>query len=132
MNNKHLIAVYGTLRKDESNHFYLDNEGAKFIADGIIKGYTMYNLGRFPGIKIGKNQLICELYEVDDKVLADLDRLEGHPTFYTRTSTEFFDIQNNVYKAQTYVFNRDLTNSPYPVIESGDWKKHHEKQKPIK
>jgi hypothetical protein len=48
---KHLVFVYGTLLKGERNHYLL--ETSKYIDEGYIDGYYMYNLGTYPGISKG-------------------------------------------------------------------------------
>jgi gamma-glutamylcyclotransferase (GGCT)/AIG2-like uncharacterized protein YtfP len=41
-------------------------------------------MGGFPGMLPGEESVAVELYEVSEKVLSDLDNLEGHPSFYCR------------------------------------------------
>lgn len=79
------IAVYGSLKKGFGNHRLI--EGSMFIDSGFTKPeYTMYSLGGFPGLHIGKDSVLVEVYLVDNKtVLPLLDSLEGHPTWYKRT-----------------------------------------------
>jgi gamma-glutamylaminecyclotransferase len=83
---KHFIAVYGTLRKSQSNYFrYLSN--ATYVGKGctndkyplIVKGlpYLLDDKGK------GK-RVAVDIFRISDSMLADIDRLEGHPTFYIR------------------------------------------------
>jgi gamma-glutamylcyclotransferase (GGCT)/AIG2-like uncharacterized protein YtfP len=77
------VAVYGTLKKTQSNHGLLS--GSKFVGVGTTPAsYSLLELGSFPGAIWGNHQLMVEVYEVDDRILARLDRLEGHPSFYER------------------------------------------------
>lgn len=118
-----LIATYGTLRTGQSNHIRLCNPGAELICEGTITGYRMVDLGRFPGIVPDERETVpiaCELYVVNDAVLASLDRLEGHPRFYERVPVTFTDMMGGRHNAQTYVYRRGL-NGDEPVIEFGDW-----------
>lgn len=81
-----LVAVYGTLKKGFGNHerFLSDS---KFIGKGetfdkyplIVKGlpYLINKKGTGEWVNV-------EVYRVSNEVLADLDALEGHPTWYQR------------------------------------------------
>lgn len=82
----HLVAVYGTLKKGYSNYNrYLYN--SKYIASGqtqdkyplIISGlpFLIENSGQGHNVDV-------DVFKVSDAKLADLDRLEGHPTWYRR------------------------------------------------
>lgn len=81
-----LIAVYGTLKKGYSNYYsYLTN--SKYIGRGktkdkyplIIKGlpYLIENKGKGFNVEV-------DVFKVSDTVLASLDILESHPTWYRR------------------------------------------------
>ncbi|KAK6642634.1 hypothetical protein RUM43_004136 [Polyplax serrata] len=90
---KHLVFVYGTLKRGEPNHSYLqvkDNGYAKFVSQGkTVEKYPLVIASKYnipfllynPGV--GKN-VKGEIYEVDDHVLSQLDILENHPSFYVR------------------------------------------------
>ena len=95
----HLVFVYGSLKEGFHNHRLLrKNEamglGAATTANPALMlagpGYPFLidpeghaaDLGDFVGRVRG------ELYEVDDELLADLDRLEGHPEYYRRKEVE--------------------------------------------
>lgn len=80
----HLVFVYGSLMHGYGNHRRL--EGAEFVGeDALPKGYTMVDVGYFPGLLDGGKQSITgELYRVDDETLEDLDQLEGAPDLYYR------------------------------------------------
>jgi gamma-glutamylcyclotransferase (GGCT)/AIG2-like uncharacterized protein YtfP len=96
--NKELVAVYGTLKKGESNHYLLKD--STFVAEGITnEEYDMVSMGSFPSIISGGKIIKVEIYEVDEATLKRLDQLEGHPHFYRRDKVE--------------VFNNGITYSPY-------------------
>ena len=75
---KYLVAVYGSLRKTMSNHQY-------YLSDSEYKGtfstepeYTLHSLQWYPGLKLnGNTSVVMEVYEVDEKTLTNLNRLEG-------------------------------------------------------
>lgn len=81
------VFVYGTLKRGFHNHNrHLANSGTTFLGKAsTISKYDLVVMGLpylLPGE--GEHRVRGELYEVSDAVLASLDRLEGHPTFYQR------------------------------------------------
>jgi len=93
----HLIFVYGSLKRGFANHPRL--EGAAFLGETRTKDrfFRMESFGAFPAvykaIPAGKAHtktggpsysIEGELYEVDDKILEELDRLESNEYFYRR------------------------------------------------
>lgn len=100
---KHLVFVYGTLKKGYYNNRLLD--GQEFVSEATTKPkYRLYNLGSFPGLiednETGK-AIKGEIWRVEERVIPRLDRLEGHPHFYRR---EFLEI-DGVDDVQGYIFN---------------------------
>jgi len=82
---KHIVFVYGTLRKGFYNHRLLEN--ATFSDTGSAYGVRLYDVGPFPAVlptSDGKGAVHGELYEVDDETLTRLDRLEGVPHLFRR------------------------------------------------
>ena len=136
MNN---VAVYGTLLKGLHNHLILASDTTKFIGDGLVKGFDMYDLGSFPAIIKGEGDVVVEVYNVDDHTMSKLDMLEGYHGPGSRNNlynkeTAFVDMwdpengEEYSIVAEIYVFNKValgkgfLKNSSY--IESGNYKKH--------
>lgn len=88
-----LIFVYGTLKFNQPNHYWLTNPEngiARAISSGkTAKEYPMliatrYNIPfllKVPGVG---NQINGEIYAINEPMLAKLDELEGHPEFYLR------------------------------------------------
>ncbi len=109
------IFVYGTLMTGCGNHRMM--AGAKLIGSGEIAGFTMHDIGAFPGIVIGGGGVIRgEVYEVSEEVVARLDRFEGCPRLYRRHPVWLSDGR----AAYTYVFASSTRGRP--VIASGDWR----------
>ncbi len=89
--NQWLVFVYGTLKQGCSNWDRLlrDREGVEFVGEAISAdpAYLMQN-GGFPLLAEhpeGVGHFVRgELFRVTDSVRAELDRLEGHPSFYER------------------------------------------------
>jgi len=85
-----IVFVYGTLKRGWRNHRLL--EGATFLGTAVTRRrYRMLCVG-FPVVLATSPkpevQLGCvtgELYEVDEAILAQLDRLEGNGRMYQRT-----------------------------------------------
>ncbi|XP_053629264.2 putative gamma-glutamylcyclotransferase CG2811 isoform X2 [Cherax quadricarinatus] len=90
---RHLVFVYGTLKRNEPNHHWLTNKEngeARLISKGTTQEkYPLVIGSRFniPYVlaapDIGEN-IEGEVYEVDNKMLSMLDMLEDHPEYYER------------------------------------------------
>lgn len=98
---KHLVFVYGTLLKNERNHYLL--ETSKYIDEGYIDGYYMYNLGTYPGISKGKGKVYGQIYEVDDETLSSLDYLEAVGYLYDKIKVNVI-CNENIYQAYAYEY----------------------------
>lgn len=81
--SKKRVFVYGTLMRGNINHkTYMSN--CKFIGDAILHGYSLYELGGFPGVKPNRGDTVKgELYEVDSQVLQTLNHLESEGSMYS-------------------------------------------------
>lgn len=111
-----LVAVYGTLKRGYGNHRLLND--CHHVGDDYLANFCMYSLGAYPAVKNDKDSphaISVEVYEVDDKALVDLDRLEGHPRFYQRqvTKTNYGD---------AFIYTMDGLRGDAPVVETGNWK----------
>ena len=117
------VFVYGTLKRGESNHALLSNE--KFLGGKTLRGFEMYSLGGFPGVKESILPLFTikgEVFEIKNKrVGAWLDWLEGFnpgfkPTFYSR---RIIEIKRNDFM---YIYIYEGKVSLNDRIKSGVWK----------
>lgn len=117
------VFVYGTLRAGESNHRLL--HGATLLGNARTEPhFRMVSLGGFPGIvPDGTTAIVGEVYAVDGAMLARLDRIEGHPDFYTRTIIPLEDGAH----AHAYLLRATQVRGK-PLIPSGDWRKRAEIQ----
>ena len=117
---KYLVSVYGSLRFGMSNHQY-------YLSDSEYKGtfstepeYTLHSLQWYPGLKLnGNTSVVMEVYEVDEKTLTNLNRLEG---YYPGEKSTFYDrieINTPWGKAFTYIYVNELSKES--IVESGDW-----------
>lgn len=118
------VAVYGTLRKGESNHALLSK--AKYV--GLFETNPEYNFfsvnDAFPAItQKGNTSIIMEVYEVSHDILQGVDNLEGYDkgnkenNLYNR-----IEINTPFGKAYTYVYNKNVKH--LPVINGNDWKEY--------
>ena len=117
---KYLVSCYGSLRRGMSNHQY-------YLSDSEYKGtfstepeYTLHSLQWYPGLKLnGNTSVVMEVYEVDEKTLTNLNRLEG---YYPGEKSTFYDrieIDTPWGKAFTYIYVNELSKDS--IVESGDW-----------
>ena len=122
------IFVYGTLKRGMSNSKYLPNYAIKHIQKATTKGTLYYiSSGAYPCLKrCGNNLIHGELISVKDKyweeILANIDVLEGYPTFYNREIIQVINENGEKDFAWVYIFNDE--NDPYlgEEIKDGNFK----------
>ena len=112
-----LVFVYGTLLQGERNHHHLHR--AELVGGARTRAvFTMIDLGSYPAmVRGGVTAVVGEVYRVDERTLAALDELEGHPTLYRRERIELDDGR----AVETYL----LPAEQRPVgdhISSGDFR----------
>ncbi len=125
----HRIFVYGTLLSGFGNHKWILEGESTFVGPALSEArYTMLHLGGFPGIvEQGNDTIHGEVYEVDDRKLAELDSLEGTPDFYERRPISVIvdgqgwqDVQ--AYFLPDYWLDPLETGGKLAVIQSGNWR----------
>lgn len=132
-NNKQLpVFVYGTLRKGYGNYLRLLEGKTDTIMEANTTG-EMYSVGGFPAVVPGADTIIGELVYIKpklyDKVMADLDRLEGYvpedinQSMYIRKVVDVVTASGKVVEAYIYIWNSGVTS--LPKVHSGDWKQFH-------
>jgi gamma-glutamylcyclotransferase (GGCT)/AIG2-like uncharacterized protein YtfP len=109
----HKVFVYGTLKSGYGNNVLL--KGSTFKSTGVtLRLFTVLSSG-FPvafATERPKHRLSGEIYQVDDKTLAQLDRLESNGSMYKRrrvvintpTGTEVCWMYIGVYRHWAYSF----------------------------
>ena len=125
---KYLVGVYGSLRKSMSNyHYYLSSSEYKGTFSTEPE-YTLHSLQWYPGLKLnGNTSVVMEVYEVDEKTLTNLNRLEG---YYPGEKSTFYDrieINTPWGRAFTYIYVNELSKDS--IVESGDWVLYKTKEK---
>lgn len=108
------VFVYGSLKRGFHNNPVLD--GARFLRTDKMRGYLLHDLGAYPAAVpcIGDNEIHGELYEVNNRVFARLDSLEGYPEFYDRFRAR------SVGGCFAWVYY--LSESDAPVVADGVWR----------
>jgi gamma-glutamylcyclotransferase (GGCT)/AIG2-like uncharacterized protein YtfP len=82
--NKHLVFVYGTLRRGSAGAMSIRFPNSKFIADATVSG-GLYDLGAYPGLLSNEsNSLVIGEVEVDDEILNQLDVFEASSNYWRK------------------------------------------------
>ena len=128
-----LIAVYGTLRKGQSNHHVLGD--SLFIKTTRLKGFLMYGVDSFPAVIRGteKDEITVEIYRVNDpEILKELDLLEGFDRTNPQSQNSLYTIQEITIKEveepiEIYTFDHhpEIVHQIGPLLKSGDWPKRN-------
>lgn len=104
-----LIFTYGTLMRGRRNHRFMD--GCEYLGEGVIKGYALYDLGSFPGIRYADQDHTVrgEIYRVPRNKLPALDELEGEGSLYKRMEVTVQEAGSfATYPAQVYEYLHDV------------------------
>ena len=117
--NKHLVFVYGTLRRGCARAMSIRFPNSKFIADARVSG-SLYDLGAYPGLVLEQsNSLVTgEVYEVDDEILNELDDFEASSNYRRK------QIEVSVGRDRMVCWTYEPDPASYSfraLITSGDW-----------
>ena len=119
--NKHLVFVYGTLRRGGVRAMPEVFPGAKFVGRASVRG-SLYDLGDYPGLLLGGSgsTVAGEVYEVDDAILNRMDDIEAADD-YRRRRVEV-SLDTGASACWVYAPERDAEfYSRHAPIPSGDW-----------
>lgn len=116
---KHLVFVYGTLRRGGAGAMSARFPGSKFVADAEVSG-ALYDLGAHPGLLLGESDspVVGEVYEVDDELLRELDDFEAS-SHYRRRRVEI-SLGADARACWVYEPSPEFY-SLRTLITSGDW-----------
>ena len=117
--NKHLVFVYGTLRRGGVGAMPIRFPDSKFIADAKVSG-SLYDLGAYPGLILDESNssVTGEVYEVDDQTLNKLDEFEASSNYW-RKPVEI-SLGTHRKACWTYEPNPEFY-ALRTLITSGDW-----------
>jgi gamma-glutamylaminecyclotransferase len=121
---KHLVFVYGTLKKGFHNNSFLD--GSIYYGNGYTaKRYLLIQDCGLPFmVKDSKNlysiNIKGDIYLVDNYTLKELDYLESHPYFYKREQIIVY-IKGISLKCWCYFLNDPFVKTDNIIID-GEWK----------
>ena len=106
------VFVYGTLMSGQPAEDMLGDE-AIIGGDAILKNYAMYDLGSFPGVvPMEGEQVVGEVYFVDDDTLSRLDRYESEGSLYRREDVRVIMADGRRVDAMVYVYNHPVSGAP--------------------
>ncbi len=114
------IFVYGSLMSNCYNHkYFLKNQ--KCLGRGCLDGYSLYSLGSYPGIVADPEGIVLgEVYEINEKVLARLDRLEDNGRLYARRPVQV-QLGDEAVNAEVYVYNGIVQPGDKIEIKNQPW-----------
>ncbi|WP_377891095.1 gamma-glutamylcyclotransferase [Alkalihalobacillus sp. R86527] len=119
----HVVFVYGTLRKGESNHHVI--EGATLLEEYSWTSGELYDTGAgYPAMFESSESVVYgEIYKVNDTILSRIDVLEGFQVGRTANLYErviqTVQSKGNQYDAITYIMK--TRPSSFQRIDSGNW-----------
>jgi gamma-glutamylcyclotransferase (GGCT)/AIG2-like uncharacterized protein YtfP len=116
---KHLVFVYGTLRRGGAGAMSIRFPNSKFIAETKVSG-SLYDLGAYPGLLLNESnsKVLGEVYEADDETLKRLDDFEAS-SHYLRKQVE---TSLGIHRKACWVYEPDPEfYSHRTLITSGDW-----------
>ncbi len=119
-----LVFVYGTLRRGFHNHRLLQHAECLGEAQTVEAYVLRSRAGGIPfvGRDLALSSIHGELFRIDERTLAQLDRLEGYrpeaheSSWYQR---ERIEVRCNGQRHTAWIyFNSDVTQ---PIVPHGDW-----------
>jgi gamma-glutamylaminecyclotransferase len=119
-----LVFVYGTLKRGYWNHDLLSS--APFVGEAVsVDDFRMGNVGSFPEIQLAEigdqaGRVTGEIYDVDERTLQSLDRLEANGRMYEREELEF-EVNGDVVIAWAYLWMGQPTQAIEPIDGQLTW-----------
>lgn len=119
---KHLVVVYGSLKKGFYNHRVMDN--SLLLGEVIVPNFEMYSMGSFPAIIKGDGEILGEVYEVNNRhTLQKIYNLESYTGERNNPNNWYdtCDVDTDFGKAEIfYMRNKNSLNSNNR-IKDGFW-----------
>lgn len=118
--DKFLLFIYGTLKRDGQRHRAIQDQ--TFLGEATTKtGYQLLDLGSYPGlIRVEQDgrKITGELWEIHNSRLPMLDQIEGAPRLYR---LEPIEIEGENRKVVSYFFKLLTSAKNAPIIEKNYW-----------
>lgn len=116
---RHLVAVYGTLKRGHSNSHVLAR--ADFIGEDRLTSLTLYDLGSYPAARRRPSDgVLVEVYAVGDRLLREIDTIEGYnPDSRANSLYLRQKLQTRHGPAWIYLYNGAVRH--HQRIDSGTW-----------
>jgi gamma-glutamylcyclotransferase (GGCT)/AIG2-like uncharacterized protein YtfP len=116
---KHLIFIYGTLRRGCARSMSVRFPDSVFIAGAEVSG-SLYDLGSYPGLRLDDSgsSVTGEVYQVDDETLRELDEFEA--SSYYRRKQVVIPHGGDTLMCWTYEPDPEFYSLD-KLITSGDW-----------
>lgn len=120
MVNKNKILTYGSLRKGEYNYDRFKEyfkDGLQYESTITIKGFDLFDLGSYPGIKVSENpekELVVDIMNCDLNCFNDINGMERGAGY----SSHIININNREHIIYIY------EGTASKLVESGDWSKY--------
>ncbi len=112
------VAVYGTLKRGQSNHHYLAS--ADYLGNVRLDGFALYDLGPWPAVKQEPGVVQVEVYAVDVATFAALDELEDYcAAAPDRGLYDRIQVNTPCGRAWLYLYNGAVL--PRQRLNSGNW-----------
>jgi gamma-glutamylcyclotransferase (GGCT)/AIG2-like uncharacterized protein YtfP len=113
-----LLFVYGTLMRSGPYHGAL--AGQRFLRAAVTRPkYLLFDLGAYPGLVLAESDgraIHGELYEVERRLIPELDRIEGAPGLYLLGPVEIEGEAGPVY---AYAYRRPTDG--LPIVAGDRW-----------
>lgn len=121
----HRLFTYGSLLEGERDHTLL--QGARPLGPARTRAsYYLVDLGVYAALVPGGTTAVSgELYELDRKALAAIDRAKEHPVLFRRGSVELEDGSS----AEAYLMTEDKVRGRRR-LRGGDWRTRFSRPRP--
>lgn len=116
--SNNLVAVYGTLKRNEGNHSIMQKSDSSYVGTTITEDrYDLHDGWGYPRVVFDGNTSKIQVEVFNVKNLEPMDRLEGHPTFFERKQIKVVGIEEPVWmyfhppiSNKTSVLEGDIVN----------------------
>lgn len=125
------VFVYGTLKPQERNNYFLDKGGKYKLIESYVDGFDLYHLHRenYPGVVRGSHRVYgftVEYEDINDAIdhLDELEDVNSNPPLYNRVATK--SVTNDGREIDTWIYtyanHMRLFDESAAFVPSGVWK----------